>query len=116
MIRIRPIADEPADGTPDRFVEATFTIPARSDIACAALVGDFNGWSPIATPLEHVRDVLVATVTLAAGYRYRFKYLVNGESWENDWAADDYLPNTSGGEDSILDLTARALSPVGATR
>jgi hypothetical protein len=39
---------------------------------------------------------------LEAGQQYRFRYLVDGERWENDWAADAYLPNAYGGEDSVV--------------
>jgi hypothetical protein len=31
---------------------------------------------------------------LKVGSTYRFRYLLNGRSWENNWAADDYA--TSG--------------------
>ena len=42
---------------------------------------------------------------LAAGQRWRFRYLLDGARWENDWAADDYIRNEFGGEDSVVDLT-----------
>ena len=43
------------------------------------------------------------TVTLAPG-TYRFRYLLDGQRWENDWAADDYVDNTYGGQDSVVDI------------
>ena len=46
------------------------------------------------------------TVALDAGRAYRFRYLLDDQRWENDWAADAYLPNSFGGDDSIVDLTA----------
>jgi hypothetical protein len=42
------------------------------------------------------------TISLEAGQTYRFRYLVDGERWENDWGADGYVPNTFGSEDSIV--------------
>ena len=36
-------------------------------------------------------------VDLRASRRWRFRYVLDGERWENDWAADDYLPNSHGG-------------------
>jgi len=33
-----------------------------------------------------------------------FRYLVDGERWENDWAADAYVPNPFGGEDSVVEV------------
>ena len=48
------------------------------------------------------------TVGLDAGQAYRFRYLLDGQRWENDWAADAYQPNDFGGDDSVVDLTALA--------
>jgi 1,4-alpha-glucan branching enzyme len=69
------------------------------------VVGDFNDWSPTATPMQRSDDGFVAEVLLHSGRTYRFRYLVDGERWENDWAADSYTPNEFGGDDSVLDLT-----------
>ena len=43
-----------------------------------------------------------ATASLESGGTYRFRYLVDGERWENDWEADEYLPNDFGSDDSIV--------------
>jgi hypothetical protein len=86
-------------------VDVTFTIPARPDIDDAAVVGDFNDWSNTATMMTRVGETFSVTVTLPGGRRYQFKYLLNGHRWENDWAADDYVGNRDGGEDSVVDLT-----------
>ena len=48
------------------------------------------------------------TVVLDAGRAYRFRYLLDGQRWDNDWAADAYQPNDFGGDDSVVDLTALA--------
>ncbi len=48
------------------------------------------------------------TVGLDAGRAYRFRYLLDGQRWDNDWAADAYEPNDFGGDDSVVDLTALA--------
>jgi hypothetical protein len=42
------------------------------------------------------------SVTLKPKKRYQFRYLLNGERWENDWQADEYVPNQFGTEDSVL--------------
>ena len=41
---------------------------------------------------------------LEAGKSYRFRYLLDGERWENDWDADAYKPNEFGTDDSILEV------------
>ena len=46
------------------------------------------------------------TVDLNAGRAYRFRYLLDGKRWYNDWAADAYVRNDFGGDDSVVDLTA----------
>jgi hypothetical protein len=43
-----------------------------------------------------------ATVSLKPGSEYRFRYLLDGERWENDHAADRYVPNDHGSEDSVV--------------
>ena len=68
--------------------------------------------------LEHARDLVLAdtgdgftvTLTLARGRTYEFRYLLDGERWENDWRADGYLRNDFGGEDSVVDLSADVMS------
>jgi hypothetical protein len=48
------------------------------------------------------------TVVLDAGRTYRFRYMLDGQRWDNDWAADAYVGNNFGGDDSVVDLTALA--------
>ena len=50
-----------------------------------ALVGDFNGWSPAATPLvgEGTEGVWTASVPLPAG-RHEYAFIVDGERWVSD--------------------------------
>jgi 1,4-alpha-glucan branching enzyme len=87
-------------------VSVTFELPASVQATTAAICGDFNQWSPTTHPL--VRDAdgqLRATVDLPAGRAWRFRYILDGERWENDWAPDAYVPNEFGGDDSVVDLT-----------
>ena len=42
---------------------------------------------------------------LEAGRRFKFRYLVDGKEWLNDWHADDHLENPYGSFDSVVDLT-----------
>jgi hypothetical protein len=100
-VSLRP--DGPVDG--DGFVTTMFRLPHAVEATAAHVVGEFNDWSETATPMEQDDDGFVATVPLEPGRRYRFRYLLDGERWENDWAADDYVPNEFGGTDSVIDLT-----------
>lgn len=67
------------------------------------LVGEFNDWSTTSTPMQRVPDTdeFVADVIVEPGRRYRYKFLVDGERWENDPLADDYVANEYGGHDSV---------------
>jgi len=58
--------------------------------------------------MDRVGDVFSLTIELQPGRAYRFRYLLDGERWENDWDADAYVPNAFGTDDSVVDLTALA--------
>ena len=86
-----------------KICRVTFSLPAESGAETVTLCGEFNDWNPESNPLKKRKDgSFSATVSLAAGQEYRFRYLVDGERWENDWAADKYLPNEFGSEDSVV--------------
>lgn len=95
--------EDAGDGT----VLVTFRLQHSVDGTRAALVGEFNGWSTSATPMERTDDGFACQVRLEPGRAYRFRYLVDGDRWENDWHADAYVHNDFGGQDSVLDLTGR---------
>ena len=86
----------------------TFTLPATVRADRAAVCGEWNGWSPDRDVMERVTEGFSLTVSLRAGRAYRFRYLLDGHRWENDWDADAYWANGFGGEDSVVDLTALA--------
>ena len=68
-----------------------------------ALCGDFSGWTAGSIPLRRGSDgAWQVTVPLAPGNSYRFRYLLDGERWENAWHADRYEPNPFGSDDSVV--------------
>jgi CHAD domain-containing protein len=83
----------------------TFTLPAAVGAAHAAVCGDWNNWAADLDVLGRVEEGFALTIELATGRSYRFRYLLDGYRWENDWAADAYVPNAFGSEDSVVDLT-----------
>ena len=90
-------------GSRPRTVEVTFELPSTVDGTEVAIVGEFNEWSTDANRITRDEDgAFRATLVLPAGRRYRFRYLIDGERWENDWRADDYWPNQFGGDDSVV--------------
>ncbi len=105
-------ADERAVNPPDMSVEpaargatvdVTFTLPAEVQADSVVLCGEFNEWSAETTRLEQDSDgSWRVTVALEPGRSYRYRYLLDGERWENGWQADGYVPNSYGSEDSVV--------------
>lgn len=93
-------------------VQLTFTIPV-DDLGMPAgwldgglsVVGDFNDWDPLVTPLTRRGSAYRASVTVDAGKRHVFRYLADGGRWFNDPQADGYQDNGFGDHDSVIDLT-----------
>ena len=83
----------------------TFKLHAEVNAKKVSLCGDFNEWNAQTHPMKKLKDGSFSqTVSLEPGCTYRFRYFLDGERWENDWAADTYLPNTFGGDDSIVQV------------
>jgi Carbohydrate-binding module 48 (Isoamylase N-terminal domain) len=91
----------PAAGT--GTIDVRFTLPADVHAGTVALCGEFNNWSAQDIRLERGGDgSWQATVALAPGRSYRYRYLLDGERWENAWQADRYVPNSYGSTDSVV--------------
>jgi hypothetical protein len=88
-----------------KICEATFRLPgeAARKARKVTIVGDFNNWDEEATPLKKLENGDFAiTLDLDAAKEYRFRYLIDGKRWENDWCADKYVKNPFGVEDSVV--------------
>jgi len=91
-------------------VRVTFTMPQIEKALQMNLVGDFNNWSIVETPMQQGPDTTWSVaLSLESGRDYQFRYLVNGTEWHNDWAADGYLPNEFGSDNSVVSLKETAL-------
>jgi 1,4-alpha-glucan branching enzyme len=68
------------------------------------LVGDFNDWDLSATPMKKLKNGdFSSTVELPKDNAYQFRYLLDDKEWENDWAADQYVPSAiSFDENSVV--------------
>ena len=81
-----------ADG---KKCKVTFIVEkaAAQEVATVSLAGDFNSWSSTETSLKKAKDgSFSVTVELDAGKEYQYRYLLDGNRWENDWKADKYIP------------------------
>ena len=87
--------------------QVTFVLPkeAAPEAEMVCVLGEFNDWSQDAHPLKKLKNGdFTATIELETGRSYRFRYIVDGWKYENDWYADRYEPNPYGGEDSVIDV------------
>ncbi len=87
--------------------KVTFRLPneAAVDASKVTIVGDFNDWNISSTPMKQVsRGDFLVTIELQSSRDYRFKYLIDGQRWENDWDADSYIANDVGSEDSVVSV------------
>ncbi|MBI5843884.1 MAG: isoamylase early set domain-containing protein [Deltaproteobacteria bacterium] len=84
----------------------TFILPtAAAEMAKSVnLVGEMNDWDITATPMKKGRDgSFKVTLELQSGREYQYRYLINGDVWENDWEADRYVPSPfTGSENSVV--------------
>jgi 1,4-alpha-glucan branching enzyme len=70
-----------------------------------ALCGDFNGWSPTATPMKRHDDGHWGTTVALAPGRHQYKFVVDGE-WIADPAAQKNMPNEHGSLNSVVEVRA----------
>ena len=71
------------------------------------LEGELVDSDTLPTPMSRQRANAnwKAIVDLEIGRRHRFRYLVDGKEWLDDWHADDFVENLYGADDSVIDLT-----------
>lgn len=79
--------------------KVTFKVP--KSIANGAkhifVTGDFNDWDRGAHPMKTLKSGdFTTTVNLQNGREYQFRYLIDGDKWENDPEADKYVTNPLG--------------------
>lgn len=91
--------------TPKRTVcKVTLTLPSEWAEKEVVVAGEFNDWKVGEEKLEKKKDSWTTTLRLKPESEYKFKYLIDGERWENDDAADKYVPNEFGTEDSVISV------------
>ena len=97
------VAEAPMPPAPPR-VKVTFVLPI-CDAKSVSLSGEFNGWSPDATPMRrHDDGHWETTVDLAPG-RYGYKFVRDGE-WIPDLLAHENVWNQHGTLNSVIEVRA----------
>jgi len=85
--------------------KVSFSLPkdAVKSAKQVAIVGDFNAWDKKANFMKKLKNgSFTSTIDLEAGKEYQFRYLIDGELWENDSVADGYVPTEFGDADNSL--------------
>jgi 1,4-alpha-glucan branching enzyme len=85
--------------------KVTFRLPQEAvrDAQSVCVAGEFNDWNIYANPLKPRKDGSFSlTIELKSGRAYQFRYLIDDMYWENDWAADTYVPSAFGDCDNSV--------------
>ena len=86
--------------------KVTFRLPkvAVPKAKAVHIVGDFNNWSVVETPMQRLKSGEFKDVLdLPPGRAYQLRYLIDQISWENDWEADKYVKSAFGDcENSVV--------------
>jgi hypothetical protein len=83
-------------------VRIVFELPACLWADRVFVVGDFNRWEELATPLHQARNgVWRASVDLPAGSQSQFRYRIDGE-WKTDYHADGFAQGGDGEANSVV--------------
>lgn len=91
---------------PNGQVRITFELPANVWTDTVHLVGSFNDWNRTSHPLiQKQNGGWKITIDLPADEELQFRYLLNGTEWHNDWAADKYVRNEYGSDNSVVITT-----------
>ncbi|MBQ4833448.1 isoamylase early set domain-containing protein [Pseudoalteromonas sp. MMG010] len=76
-----------------------FSHPEATEVS---LIGEFNEWEPKPMKLNKKLGVFKYKQRLPIDKEFTFRYLVNGEIWDNDHQADNYVANEFGSENSVV--------------
>jgi predicted flap endonuclease-1-like 5' DNA nuclease len=94
--------------------KVTFSLPleAAPDAKVVKVLGEFNDWSwENGTPMKRTKNDYTATLELATGKCYEFRYFIDEHAWENDWQADDYAATSYGVFNSVVVIDAPLSTP-----
>lgn len=88
----------------------TFSLPSQAANGAkeVRIAGDFNKWD-VKDPAYKLKargdGSFSITLKLEQGREYQFRYLIDKKHWENDWAADKYVPAPNTNEENSVVIT-----------
>ena len=99
-------APKKAENKATSTTKVTFTLPkeAVQTANTVALVGEFNNWNIVdGVELKKQKDgSFSTTLELEVGKEYQYRFLINGEVWENAWNAPKYVETSFGVYNSVV--------------
>ena len=99
-------APNKAENKATSTTKVTFTLPkeAVQTAKTVAVVGEFNNWDIVdGIALKKQKDgSFTTTLELEAGKEYQYRFLINGEVWENAWDAPKYVETAFGTFNSVV--------------
>jgi serine protease AprX len=89
---------------PPRIENGVMTFVFHDDSAeSVSVAGDFNGWSPNATPLErNAAGLWFTEIAIPQAGRLEYKFIIDGRRWVEDPNNGMKAANTYGGLNSVL--------------
>lgn len=88
--------------------KVTFKLPkeAAQDATSISIVGNFNNWNPLDSPMKSRKDgSFSTTLDLPKNGEIQFRYLIDGYRWKNEESADGWAPTPYGdAQNSVLKL------------
>jgi predicted flap endonuclease-1-like 5' DNA nuclease len=97
--------------------KVTFSHPVSAVAGAKSVhvLGDFNNWDiNIAAKMKKGKDEFSTVIEINAGKTYEFRYLIDSTEWDNDFAADGYVPSPYAGINNsivILDHVLKTAEP-----
>jgi len=91
--------------------KCTVVFTVNPEAACGAekvyLAGDFNSWDATSLPMKKAPDGSFSVKKqLETNKEYQFRYVLDGNTWINDWKADKYVRSELANDDnSVVDTT-----------
>jgi 1,4-alpha-glucan branching enzyme len=85
-----------------RKVSVSFSL-FKPGAARVSLCGEFNGWSPDATPMKSQEGGYWKTTLSLQPGRYQYKFCADGQ-WLHDPSARESVPNPHGSLNSVVEV------------
>ena len=82
-------------------IEVTFEVD-RPGASTAEWVSESTDWEPVQMKRVKRTGPFRLRVRLPKDHHVQFRYLFDGEHWDNDEGADDYWPTDQGVHNSVI--------------